>query len=545
MENLTLIKPEKVQNIINKFCYTIGMIPSSYKVSLTYEEQIIAIGHYLEETVIPALNNNAEAVAELQTLFVQLRKYVENFVDNIDIETAINNKLDQMAQDGTLAEIINNKIFAELNQEVQANTENLRQLNFAKGDFINLNDYTSNEDKTAAIEEILNNNKKVFIPYNIIAKADNSSFIKEKMEKFIKNGYYITPSVLESPTNIIQERNLNKYNTLFEDMIIPSDFVNSIMWNHQKQSWNWSPDIWWKMSEYTSIVPWFQFCKNPNYTGQVPSSFNIYIGKMQVLAYDITKDTWIEVYNGFYENCAFFNYYTGGDMTGGDNLPYTTVDNYRKVSVNYNDINQKALHGWLGTSENYVPTNANYKYLAVRMTAYTDAPYGYLGLSLGLDLKGGPSEDPIAEQCGTRTKLVGQNSEFIYLTNVEPENFDKLISEDMFEIIENNKIIDLQNKTTSLQNANNSRFIQNGYVGQDEKTYTLENNSFYLVSLSNMSSGNVSANAYYIVATGNSDNNTGKIHALVSASWASLDLTNNNLKITPSGSYITTSVTKI
>ena len=70
MSDLNLIKPKSVQNIINKFCYTIGMIPTSYKVSLTYEEQIIAIGHYLEETVIPALNNNAEAVAELQTLFV-------------------------------------------------------------------------------------------------------------------------------------------------------------------------------------------------------------------------------------------------------------------------------------------------------------------------------------------------------------------------------------------------------------------------------------------------------------------------------------------
>ena len=98
MKNLTLIKPEKVQNIINKFCYTIGMIPTSYKVSLTYEEQIIAIGHYLEETVIPALNNNAEAVAELQSLFVQLKDYVENYFTNLDVQEEINNKLDEMTQ---------------------------------------------------------------------------------------------------------------------------------------------------------------------------------------------------------------------------------------------------------------------------------------------------------------------------------------------------------------------------------------------------------------------------------------------------------------
>lgn len=106
MENLNLIKPEKVQNIINKFCYTIGMIPTNYKVSLTYEEQIIAIGHYLEETVIPALNNNAEAVAELQSLFVQLKDYVENYFTNLDVQEEINNKLDNMAQSGELAELI-------------------------------------------------------------------------------------------------------------------------------------------------------------------------------------------------------------------------------------------------------------------------------------------------------------------------------------------------------------------------------------------------------------------------------------------------------
>ncbi|MDD7622621.1 MAG: family 43 glycosylhydrolase [Candidatus Onthovivens sp.] len=123
MENLTLIKPEKVQNIINKFCYTIGMIPSSYKVSLTYEEQIIAIGHYLEETVIPALNNNAEAVAELQTLFVQLKDYVENYFDDLNIQTEIDNKLDEMAKDGTLAKIINEDLFNELNKKVEKVTE--------------------------------------------------------------------------------------------------------------------------------------------------------------------------------------------------------------------------------------------------------------------------------------------------------------------------------------------------------------------------------------------------------------------------------------
>lgn len=106
MENLTLIKSEKVQNIINKFCYTIGMIPTSYKMSLTYEEQILAIGHYLETTVYPAINNNAEALAELQNLFLDLKNYVVNYFENLDVQNEINNKLDEMTKSGELEEIV-------------------------------------------------------------------------------------------------------------------------------------------------------------------------------------------------------------------------------------------------------------------------------------------------------------------------------------------------------------------------------------------------------------------------------------------------------
>lgn len=107
MADIIELKPvNKVQNIINKFCYTIGMLPTSYKASMSYEEQLITIGQYLEETVIPALNNNAEAVAELQNLYIELKNYVDNYFDNLDIDTQINEKLDEMAQDGTLSNLL-------------------------------------------------------------------------------------------------------------------------------------------------------------------------------------------------------------------------------------------------------------------------------------------------------------------------------------------------------------------------------------------------------------------------------------------------------
>ena len=89
-----------------KFCYTIGMIPSSYKMSLTYEEQLIWFCDFLQNTVIPTVNNNGLAVEELQNLYVQLKDYVDNYFENLDIQTEINNKLDDMAESGDLADII-------------------------------------------------------------------------------------------------------------------------------------------------------------------------------------------------------------------------------------------------------------------------------------------------------------------------------------------------------------------------------------------------------------------------------------------------------
>jgi len=89
-----------------RFCMTIGEIPSSYLVSMTYEEQLLWLCNYLEKTVIPAVNNNGEAVTELQNLFIELTEYVDNYFKNLDVQEEINNKLDEMAEDGTLAEII-------------------------------------------------------------------------------------------------------------------------------------------------------------------------------------------------------------------------------------------------------------------------------------------------------------------------------------------------------------------------------------------------------------------------------------------------------
>ena len=89
-----------------KFCMSIGNLPSSYVESLSYYECLMWLCKFLEEQVIPTVNNNSEAVSELQTLFTQLKNYVETYFDNLDVQEEINNKLDEMAESGELEELL-------------------------------------------------------------------------------------------------------------------------------------------------------------------------------------------------------------------------------------------------------------------------------------------------------------------------------------------------------------------------------------------------------------------------------------------------------
>ena len=89
-----------------KFIMTIGAIPTSYLESMTYAELTMWFCNYLQNTVIPTVNNNASAVEELQGLYVELKSYVEDYFDNLDVQEEINNKLDALVEDGTLESLI-------------------------------------------------------------------------------------------------------------------------------------------------------------------------------------------------------------------------------------------------------------------------------------------------------------------------------------------------------------------------------------------------------------------------------------------------------
>lgn len=92
---------------------TLGELPTSFVDSMTYYECLAWLVNFIQNTVIPTVNNNAEAVEELQTAFTTLKNYVDHYFDNLDVQNEINNKIDEMVEEGTLQRILNSPATTE------------------------------------------------------------------------------------------------------------------------------------------------------------------------------------------------------------------------------------------------------------------------------------------------------------------------------------------------------------------------------------------------------------------------------------------------
>lgn len=104
--------------------FVASSVPMVFDNSLSYYEALCALWKWLQDDVIDVINHNASVTevwrAELTTFendltdkfnalndaFDQLHEYVDTYFENLDVQEEINNKLDQMVEDGVLQEII-------------------------------------------------------------------------------------------------------------------------------------------------------------------------------------------------------------------------------------------------------------------------------------------------------------------------------------------------------------------------------------------------------------------------------------------------------
>lgn len=111
-----------------KFFYTLGMLPTSFRITMTYEEQVLEIMRFIKDEIIPNVNQNILATKELQEKFVELVNYVNEYFENLDLQEEVNNKLDEMVEDGSFAEIVSQYLDTKLSiyDNIEAMKENTR-----------------------------------------------------------------------------------------------------------------------------------------------------------------------------------------------------------------------------------------------------------------------------------------------------------------------------------------------------------------------------------------------------------------------------------
>ena len=91
MNTIETLDPTPFKHLI----MTVGELPASYLESMTYYEMLAWICNYVEKNVVPTVNNNAEAIKEIQ-----------EWISTLDLQDEVDHKLDEMAESGELASII-------------------------------------------------------------------------------------------------------------------------------------------------------------------------------------------------------------------------------------------------------------------------------------------------------------------------------------------------------------------------------------------------------------------------------------------------------
>ena len=112
-------------------------VPSTFHNSTSWYQALKYVLQYLVDKVVPGLVTNDEQIKQLYQYYQEVVDYCNDYFENLDVQEEINNKLDEMAENGTLQEIIyqfinSNCLWTFDNVEDMKNGSNLIAGSFAK-----------------------------------------------------------------------------------------------------------------------------------------------------------------------------------------------------------------------------------------------------------------------------------------------------------------------------------------------------------------------------------------------------------------------------
>lgn len=114
--------PQKMPPVPPFVRFVASAVPMVFDNSLSYYEALCALWKYIQ-SMTDVINNNATLEEEYIEKFNELKGFVDNYFENLDVQEEINNKLDAMVEDGTLSSIIGSYVdtyVTETNARLQA-----------------------------------------------------------------------------------------------------------------------------------------------------------------------------------------------------------------------------------------------------------------------------------------------------------------------------------------------------------------------------------------------------------------------------------------
>lgn len=143
--------------------------------------------------IIEKMNLAGQQTEDLTKAFNELKNYINNYFENLDVQNEINNKLDEMVEDGTFYNIINKDIFTNINNKVLQNSQNIGELNNKVDKSIKTTDTNiiTEQMLTQEVKELMTGGSTAVVGLNSINTDNiNDNVITIfKLDKLLKNNF--------------------------------------------------------------------------------------------------------------------------------------------------------------------------------------------------------------------------------------------------------------------------------------------------------------------------------------------------------------------
>lgn len=212
--------------------------------------------------IINSENTLGTQMENVTNAFIDLQNYINNYFDNLDVQEEINTKLNEMVVDGTLAEIINQEIFSEINQKILNNENNINEIkNFNNANVQVIPIYTGSNTASGTVIKL--QNKLILVDFGL---EENSTNI---INFLVTNGYTKFDYAIITHFDTDHIGNVNGLKNIVNSNLL--DFSKCTFIYHKKLDDNLTAEYY--KTFYNEVDNFIRYTKgytviNPNIEGQ-------------------------------------------------------------------------------------------------------------------------------------------------------------------------------------------------------------------------------------------------------------------------------------